>query len=417
MSLHPVTHTLHTAIEPQLRVALLTGGQDRHYAFGLIMALAAENVFVDVIGSDDIDSPELHTTPGIRFLNLIGSQRPAGIGSRLWRILASYARLLRYAATSRSAVFHILWNGKLQYFDRTVLMIYLRLLGRKVVLTAHNVNGARRDNKDSVLNRLTLRFQYALSHQILVHTEKMKTELSAEFGVPVARVMVIPYGMNNAVPDTGLPSQEARRRLGIAQDDRLILFFGAIKNYKGLEYLVPAFQKIAGVDPWVRLIIAGERKKGSEEYLRNIEEAIDRDSSHNRVIRKIEFIPDEETEVYFKAADVLALPYTEIFQSGILFLALSFGLPVIATQVGSFAEDVVDGVNGFVCATRSADDLAAAIRRYFASDLYRNLESHRTQIRSMTLAAHDWTVVGRMTADLYARLAPRPAVRLQHAAD
>src|SRR5689334_11516376 len=76
------------------------------------------------------------------------------------RILSYYFKLLRYAATAKPRTFHILWNNKVLHFDRTLLMFYYRLLGKRLVLTVHNVNAAKRDNRDSAFNRFTLRIQY-----------------------------------------------------------------------------------------------------------------------------------------------------------------------------------------------------------------------------------------------------------------
>ncbi len=147
-------------------------------------------------------------------------------------------------------------------------------------------------------------------------------------------------------------------------------------------------------------------KKGYEEYWRSIEQRIECDPCRQKVLQRIEFIPDAETEVYFKAADVAVLPYTEIFQSGILFLAYSFGLPVIATDVGSFRENVIEGTTGFICSPRNADDLTAVIERYFASDLFRELNERRFQIRHYAMAMHSWDVVGEMTRNVYVGLLP-----------
>jgi len=85
------------------------------------------------------------------------------------------------------------------------------------------------------------------------------------------------------------------------------------------------------------LIIAGESKKGSERYWLDIQKTIEDGPCSGQIIQRIEFVPDEQTELYFKAADITVLPYTEVFQSGVLFLAYSFGLPVIASDVGSSA--------------------------------------------------------------------------------
>ena len=391
-----------------VEIGLLTGGQDRHYAVGLGTALMQQDVAMEVIGSAEIDGPEFQGNPRVRFRNLHGDQHSAGLAQRISRILIFYARMFRYTVVSKARIFHILWNNKLQVFDRTLLTLFYKAAGKKVVLTAHNVNAGRRDKKDTWLNRVTLKCQYKLADHVFVHTKKMKDELVGEFEVKPEKITVIPYGVNNAVPFTQLTGEQARERLGLRNDEKVILYFGAIKEYKGLEYLVAAFQLIAARGNY-RLIIAGEQKKGYEEYWRSIEQSIETDPSRDKILQKIEFIPDAETETYFKAADVAVLAYTEIFQSGILFLAFNYGLPVIATDVGSFSEDIVEGRTGFICQPRNADDLAAKIESFFQSELYRDLERRRPEIRDYANSRHSWDVVGEMTRDVYSKLLRDPS--------
>ena len=389
---------------PPIGVTLLTGGQDPHYALGLARALMSQGVALDVIGGDESDQPILKESSRTQFFNLHGSQSGGSRTARIGRILAFYVRLLRYTLSARPRVFHILWNNKLQLVDRTLLMAFYRLLGKKVVLTAHNVNAGKRDGSDSWLNRLTLRLQYGLTSNIFVHTKKMKDELVNEFGVVADKVIIIPYGVNDVIPFTSLTPEEARQQLGVRESEKVLLYFGAIKSYKGLEYLVEAFQQIAAEDDY-RLIIAGERKKGQEVYWDAIQQSIESHPSRSKILQSIKFIPDAEAEAYFKAADVAVLPYTDIFQSGILFVAYNYGTPVIATDVGSFAEDIVIGSTGFICAPRDANDLAKTIRRYFDSELYRNLALRRQEIRDSVISEHSWETVAVMTRDVYSRLA------------
>ena len=99
-------------------------------------------------------------------------------------------------------VLHILWNNNFEWFDRTVSMVYYRLLGKRIALTAHNINAGQRDLSDSFLNRITLRIQYGLTHHIFVHTDKMKRQLCADFGVPEDAVTTLRHPVNNAFPDT-----------------------------------------------------------------------------------------------------------------------------------------------------------------------------------------------------------------------
>jgi glycosyltransferase involved in cell wall biosynthesis len=319
-----------------------------------------------------------------------------------------YVKLIRYAARAKPRIFHILWNNKFELFDRTLLMLYYRLLGKRIVITVHNVNAGRRDCEDTRLNRLTLRIQYRLAHHIFVHTEKMKLELIEEFGVQGARVTVIPFGINNAVPNTSLTPSETKQRLGIREDEKTILFFGRITPYKGLEYLIAAFRQVLARREGYRLIIAG-RLDRCEEYWRTIREGIREDVQRGQILLRDEFIPDEETEVYFKAADALVLPYRNIYQSGVLFLGHSFGLPVLAADVGSLKDEIVEGKTGFTFRPEDPVDLARAIEQYFASDLYPNLNNRRREIREYATERHSWDTVGQITMSVYADLLRIPS--------
>jgi hypothetical protein len=103
------THTDVVRSAPALEVALLTGGWDRPYAFGLATALMADGVRLDIVAGDELDDPAFHGTAGVSFLNLRGDQRPdASWPAKISRVLHYYVRLLRYAATARPSVFHIL---------------------------------------------------------------------------------------------------------------------------------------------------------------------------------------------------------------------------------------------------------------------------------------------------------------------
>src|SRR6516162_2317444 len=298
----------------RIEVALLTGGADKPYAFGLATELMSKRVALDLIGNDDLDIPEFHGKPGVNFRNLRGEQRPdASFTRKVLRVLLYYSRLIYYALISKPKLFHILWNNRFESFDRTLLMLYYRLLKKRILLTVHNVNAGKRDSKDTLLNRLTLRIQYQLADHIFVHSDKMKYELIGEFGVQDGRVTVVPFGINNAVPHTCLTPSEARQRLGIGKDKKTILFFGNIAPYKGLEYLVTAFQQLLTQNDDYRLIIAG-RPKNCPKYWAHLRQAIYEDVQGGKVLLRGDYIPDDDTEIYFKAADVLVLPYRYIYQ-------------------------------------------------------------------------------------------------------
>jgi glycosyltransferase involved in cell wall biosynthesis len=213
-------------------------------------------------------------------------------------------------------------------------------------------------------------------------------------------VTVIPFGINNAVPRTSITRAAAREHLGLLADERVLLFFGRITPYKGLEFLVDAFRRVRAHGEKVRLVIAGYPDR-CPEYWNNLRESIQPEIHAGEILLKAEFIPDEETELYFKAADAFVLPYREIFQSGVLFLGLSFGLPAFAADVGSMKDDIVEGENGFSFRAEDPEDMARVFQIFFQSNLYKNLAALRDGIQQRAEQLHSWDIVGRKTLEVY----------------
>ena len=387
-----------------LQVTILTGGGDKPYAVGLASALINQGVEFDFIASDELDDPVLHRSPLVHFLNLRKEMR-ANVSAvrKVVRVLLYYSRLLVYAATAKPKLFHLLWNNKFAVLDRTLLMLYYRALGKRVVLTVHNVNAGWRDGRDTALNRLTLTIQYQLCSHLFVHTEQMRKELRTNFAVPDAKISVIPFGINSTVPNTDLTPVAARHRLGLSSRQKVVLFFGNIAPYKGLEYLVEAMALLVAKEPSYRLVIAGY-PKGCASYWNEIQRRISSRDLQPFMVERIEYVPDAVTEMYFKAADVLVLPYTYIFQSGVLFLGYNFGLPAIAADVGSLKEDIVEGRTGFVCRQRDPIDLAKSIETYFSSELFLRLDTTRREIVDFATDKYSWRIVGEITRVVYANL-------------
>jgi glycosyltransferase involved in cell wall biosynthesis len=169
-----------------------------------------------------------------------------------------------------------------------------------------------------------------------------------------------------------------------------------------LKYLVQAFRNASPAHPEYRLVIAGRPKRGFESHWSSIEQLV---AGNPAVISRIEFIPEEDTELYFKAADVLVLPYTSIFQSGVLFLGYSFGLPVLVADVGSLKDDIEEGETGFWFAARDAAAIERALETYFSSELFLHLPVRRFRIRQHAIAKYSWANVSTATRQVYAELA------------
>ena len=154
---------------------------------------------------------------------------------------------------------------------------------------------------------------------------------------------------------------EACRKIGISAEDKYTLFFGLIRDYKGLDLLLKAWAQ------WNpegrRLLIAGEFYASREKYISLIEEL----GLEDRVVLHDRFIADEDVRYYFSAADALVLPYRTATQSGVTQIAYNFSLPMIVTRVGGLPEIVPDGRVGLVCEP-TEESIAEALRELYAGE-------------------------------------------------
>ena len=158
-----------------------------------------------------------------------------------------------------------------------------------------------------------------------------------------------------------LNKEEARARLGI-KGERVLLFFGFIREYKGLEYLLRSIPLLLREIP-IHLIIAGEVWGDPTPYTELIRElGIDRHVSFfNR------YVPNEEVSVFFDAADLVTIPYVSATQSGVVQLAFAFDKPVVVGNVGGLSEAVEDGKTGYLIPPRSPEAIAQAIANFYQS--------------------------------------------------
>ncbi len=388
-----------------MKVSFFTGAEvNGHYELGLLSGLVSKPLHIDVIGSNIIRHSPILQNANITFLNYFGDRNPkVPIQKKISRILKYYLRVMRYTIQTDSRLFHIQSINRFVFFDRTFLMMFYKMFRKKIVFTAHNIDREERDGRNIWGNRFSLNFLYKIVDRLIVHTDKMKLQLMEKFDVPEGKIAVIPHGIMDVVPKSSMSAAEARGKLNLAPNDKVILFFGKIAPYKGLEYLISALPKLVDKYDDLRVVIAGNIKD-CREYWEDMQRMIRDNGLDRNMIYRIEFIPDEEIEIYFKSADVLIIPYKHIFQSGVIFLAYNFGLPVIATDVGSLREDIIEGTTGFVSQRDSVDDLAEKIERYFQSDLYGNLEENRSEIARIANERYSWGKIGDRTYSVYTSL-------------
>lgn len=159
-----------------------------------------------------------------------------------------------------------------------------------------------------------------------------------------------------------IPQAEARQRLGIDPARRTLLFFGLIRDYKGLDLLIEA---VGQLDERYQLLVAGECYGSFERYQR----LIDASPARGRIFVHQAYIADSEIPVYFSAADALALPYRSATQSGVVSVAYHYDLPMVATPVGDFARGIARPGTGVVVPEVSAEAIARGIEELFTPAL------------------------------------------------
>jgi glycosyltransferase involved in cell wall biosynthesis len=243
---------------------------------------------------------------------------------------------------------------------------------------------------------------YSRMDAIVAHAVDSATHLSERFGVPSDRVSVIRHGINNKLQPVWLSQRAARATLGLSPDDRVLLVFGNIEPYKGIEDLVEAVSLLSpGCS--VKVVVAGRGR--NREYLDRLRSFAAERRVGSRFVWHCGFVAEPDVETYFAAADCVVLPYRRISQSGVIFSAYRFGVPVIATAVGGLIEDVVEGQTGLLCEPENPLSLARAIENYFRDAKWGDRERVREAIICRTAAAYSWESIAVQTLAVYRRIA------------
>jgi glycosyltransferase involved in cell wall biosynthesis len=179
--------------------------------------------------------------------------------------------------------------------------------------------------------------------------------------------------------------------------------FGRIRPDKGYDIALRALQCMpASSEPVILLIAGGAARKDKQDYLKNLKEYVAKEGLEHVVQFYDYHIPDSDVEIFFKAADVLLLPYKEgDFQSGVVFLAYRFGLPIIASDVGSFADEIAPGIGGYIFDSQNPQALAASIAQFYQDMQWRgDVRQHMQQYGDR----YSWGNTVQATIAVYRRL-------------
>lgn len=262
--------------------------------------------------------------------------------------------------------------------------IIATLLGEiPLLITCHNVFPHERFPLDRFLTRMVLK--RADGYIVQSHLDE-KDLLTVK---PDANYVVTPHPTYNAFKMKNMSRAEARELLAVGHDSPMLLFFGFVREYKGLKYLLDALPEVKKQIPDISLWVVGDFGDDKDVYLEQIE--------RNRIgdsIRLVEgYVPDQEVEKYFAAADLVVLPYVSATQSGIVQIAYGFDKPVVVTDVGGLPDVVRHKETGYVVPSGNAQEIAKAVISFYQEDRETDWESN---IRKQA-AEFSWeTMVERM---------------------
>lgn len=352
-------------------------GKICHSTFSLCHALARNGYDVTLITSRDYELDELPRAFGV--LKLFPCK-----GSYLFPWY--FYLIFRKVRALKPGILHFQWfpSATLGY----ALLKLLKLACRaRLVYTPHNVVPHRK--RFSSMARWAR--IYREMDAIIVHSQYAKMAIADIFEVDAARITVTPetFLFDDSVID--YDAMEARRRLNLPVEARVILFFGYINHSKGVDQLIAAFPAIQRAVPGAALALAGSAGENGSGA-----ETLRRAAGDNRnIILDLRYIPFKRMLMYFMAADVVTAPYRKICQSPIIKLARAFGKAAVATPMA--VEDCDDREGVFIAASAGAEDIASAV-----ITALRSLEGKR---EGAPRAAHPgWREIASGARNVYAAL-------------
>jgi glycosyltransferase involved in cell wall biosynthesis len=322
-----------------VKITIIANGFQEDYIINLVNSLALKGIEVDLIGSSFYNRNKIN--PPINFLCFRGDNNDkASLLRKVLRIIKYYFRLIIYLMKTKSEIIHVQWL-KFYLIEGVIFVWIYRILGKKAFYTVQDVLP---HNKETKLNWLIFYLIYHSQHCIIAHTEFIRNRLISEFEISPEKVKVINHGVYLVDDNSKIDKLLAREFLGLPEHDFVLLLFGIITKYKGLDLLLDAFTRLKELDRKVTLLIAG---KISNDYIEEFRHLIDSFPS-DKIVKKTEYIPDDLIEYIFKAVDLTVLPYREASQSGVLFMSYAYGTPVIGPKLGGFPNDILVGKTGYL---------------------------------------------------------------------
>jgi len=249
-----------------------------------------------------------------------------------------------------------------------ILKYVKRFSNAKILFICHNVV----EHESSRIKKICTKLVLKNGNFFLVHSGEDKKNLESIIPHPEVRQTYHPIYDIFKEKSTLIDKNEAKQSLGFTKDNKILLFFGFVRPYKGLKYLLEAMPDLMKIDPEYNLLIVGEFWKDKKEYFDMIENL--KIGGHVKIIDK--YVPNEDIPVYFYGADIVVIPYVSATGSGIAQMAYGFEKSVIVTDVGALPEIVDNGKTGFVVPSKKPERIVEAVLNLFKNKKYVEFEKN-----------------------------------------
>jgi len=266
-------------------------------------------------------------------------------------------------------------------------LLFLKLVGVRLVWTVHNIARHERDQVqiELLFNKLLLH----ICNHVIVHCQPARHEVIQSYKSSLnGKVSIIPHGHYINHYKNQISQVRARNILQIGPKDAVFLYFGAIRPYKGMPQLIEAFNKLKARQ--AKLFIAGI--PCTDEIKTQIQEQCKED---RRIKTVLEFVPSDQIQIYMNAADVVVLPFQDILTSGSVLLVMGFAKAIIAPRLGCIPE-ILNEKGAILYDPNVKDGLHQAIEKAYQLDL----ESMGRYNFNRATRFH-WNKIGKMTYEVY----------------
>ena len=375
-----------------------------HYAFNLSVALLDRGHQVTLVTASDYElAARAAERADLELLRPIARRSAWGHGGRP----GARGRLLRKVEAVWDAIAVARLCRRLRpdlvhlHCNHPIALLYLQRLrgsGIPIVYTAHVV----RPHEPVAFEASIYRRIHRLADLVVAHSAVDRDRLCDESGLDRERIAVLPHGEYGFfLPgDTTATRRSARAALGIREDERVALFCGYSREYKGLDGLLDAGPAVAAEVPAARLVVVGDPVRLTAPRRQSFERSL----ATLGAIHRLEYVPFDEVGRYFALADALVMPYRRISQSGVLFLALASGLPIVATAVGALPEMLRNGESALLVPPESPGELARALSAVLSRpDLAARLSAGGRRVAR----DHSWPSIAGRTEEAFSRLLAR----------